>query len=194
MLPKFCSRVKFVHYLITEIDLKNFLKKYWFLFIVAAVLIGIDQVTKAMIRVNIPLGTWIIPIKGFSFLKFAHITNDGVAFGMLQGAGWIFALLALIVAGVIFYYFPKIQPKDGFIRWALALQLGGALGNLIDRLYQNGKVTDFIAAGNFAVFNVADSCISVGTVLLLIGVWIQEAREKREKKQEAIDAEKKLSE
>lgn len=160
------------------------MQTYGFLFLVAAGFISIDQISKALIRATIPLNTWITPIKGFSFLKFVHITNDGVAFGMLQGAGWIFAILAVIVAAAIIYYFPKVNKKDPFVRWALALMLSGALGNLIDRLLQHGKVTDFIAAGNFAVFNGADSCITIGTGLLLIGIWVQEAREKREKKQE----------
>lgn len=167
--------------------MKSVLKKYWFLALIAGILIVVDQLTKVFIRQNIPLGTGITPIKWLPFLRFIHITNDGVAFGMLQGAGWVFAILAFIVSAAIIYYFPKVSLKDPFIRWALALQLSGALGNLIDRLIQKGKVTDFISVGNFAIFNVADSCISVGTVVLVIGVWIQEAREKREKKQKPAD-------
>jgi signal peptidase II len=56
------------------------------------------------------------------------------------------------------------------------------LGNLIDRIFNGGQVTDFISVGNFAVFNVADSFITVGVVILLIGVWLEDKREKEQKK------------
>jgi signal peptidase II len=184
MLPKVFYRVKFDEiYNTLESILKKFLKNYWFLFLISGLAILADQVTKALVRKMIQPGPpGIIPIKWLPFVKFIHITNDGIAFGMLQGAGWIFTILAFIVSIAIIYYFPKVSLKEQFIRWALAFQLGGALGNLIDRLIQKGQVTDFVAVGNFPVFNVADSCISIGTVALLIGVWIQEIREKREKK------------
>jgi signal peptidase II len=58
------------------------------------------------------------------------------------------------------------------------MQLGGAVGNLIDRVTQ-GYVTDFVSVGNFAVFNVADSCITVGVGVLILGVWLQERRKKK---------------
>jgi signal peptidase II len=62
------------------------------------------------------------------------------------------------------------------------MQLGGALGNLIDRVFQGGQVTDFISVGNFFVFNVADSFITVGVIVLLIGIWLEDKREKAQKK------------
>ena len=64
------------------------------------------------------------------------------------------------------------------MRLAMAMMLGGAVGNLVDRLTQ-GTVTDFISVGTFAVFNVADACISVGTVILIIAVWISERKQKK---------------
>ena len=65
------------------------------------------------------------------------------------------------------------------MRVALALQFGGALGNLIDRI-TIGHVTDFISVGNFAVFNVADSCITVGVLVMIIGIWQKDRQEKRD--------------
>jgi len=62
---------------------------------------------------------------------------------------------------------------------ALSLQLAGALGNLISRLTQDGKVTDFISVGTFPVFNIADSAITVGTAILILGVWLSEQAQKR---------------
>jgi hypothetical protein len=58
--------------------------------------------------------------------------------------------------------------------------MGGALGNVVDRLTNHGQVTDFISVGNFAVFNVADASISTGVVILLIGVWIKELKERKQ--------------
>ncbi|PKN90290.1 MAG: hypothetical protein CVU45_03340, partial [Chloroflexi bacterium HGW-Chloroflexi-7] len=63
-------------------------------------------------------------------------------------------------------------------RFALSLQLAGAVGNLIDRIFF-GRVTDFISVGNFAIFNVADSSITVGVIILLIAVWWQDRNEKK---------------
>jgi signal peptidase II len=170
--------------------LKKFIKVYWLLFLISGVIILFDQVTKSLVRANIPLGTWIVPIKWLPFVKIMNWNNTGVAFGLFQGKGWIFAILAAIVSAAIIYYFPKISLKDPFIRWALALELGGAIGNLIDRIilgsanngFLKGPVTDFISVGNFAVFNVADSCVTIGVFALVIGVIIQENREKRQKK------------
>jgi len=69
------------------------------------------------------------------------------------------------------------------MRFALSLQLAGALGNFIDRV-QFGQVTDFISVGNFAIFNVADSSITVGVVLLIIAVWIQDRNERKKTPEE----------
>jgi signal peptidase II len=94
----------------------------------------------------------------------------------------IFAILAVLVSVLIISYFPSVSRKDWWMRLALGMQLGGALGNLVDRILRNGEVTDFISVGNFAIFNVADSCITVGVIVLVIGVWITERREARAKK------------
>ncbi len=87
----------------------------------------------------------------------------------------VFVVLAFVIIGLILIYFPRIPEEDFFFRLALTLQMAGAAGNLIDRLYR-GYVTDFISVGRFPVFNVADSCITMGVVVLLIGMWIEERR------------------
>ena len=87
-------------------------------------------------------------------------------------------MLAIIVIVLIFYYFPRIDSSDWTLRVALVLQLAGASGNLVDRLLM-GKVTDFISVGTFPVFNVADSSITIGVVVLLLGVWWKERAEKK---------------
>jgi signal peptidase II len=90
----------------------------------------------------------------------------------------VFTVLAFIVAGVIIYYFPQVPRDEWLIRLAMGLQMGGALGNLIDRLTQDGTVTDFISVGNFPVFNIADASISVGVAILFFGMWHRERKER----------------
>jgi signal peptidase II len=107
-----------------------------------------------------------------------HWQNTGAAFGMLQRYGMVFTVLAFVVAIAILYYYPQVPRKEWAMRLALAMMLGGAVGNLIDRLIQ-GTVTDFISIGTFAVFNVADACISVGTAILILAVWISEHKQKK---------------
>ena len=92
----------------------------------------------------------------------------------------VFTVLAFIVIAAIIYYYPHVENTDWSLRLAMSMQLGGAIGNLIDRLTL-GRVTDFISIGSFPVFNVADASISVGAVVLLLGVWIMERSEKKEK-------------
>jgi signal peptidase II len=96
----------------------------------------------------------------------------------------VFTVLAFIVIGVILYYYPQVDKADWSLRLALSMQLGGAIGNLIDRL-RIGHVTDFISVGNFPVFNVADACITIGALILFFDVWRIERTEK--KKQQAAE-------
>jgi signal peptidase II len=107
-----------------------------------------------------------------------HWQNTGAAFGMFQRYGMVFTVLAFVVAIAILYYFPRVPRNEWAIRLAMAMMLGGAVGNLIDRLIQ-GTVTDFVSLGTFAVFNVADACISVGTAILILAVWISERKQKK---------------
>jgi signal peptidase II len=80
----------------------------------------------------------------------------------------------------IIYYYPQVEAEDWTLKLAMGLQLAGAGGNLVDRLLM-GKVTDFISVGSFPVFNIADASISVGVVVLLLGVWFKEQQEKKKK-------------
>jgi len=165
-----------------ERELKKGFKTYLVLFAIAGAIIVFDQITKAWVRASIPLGgtwtylSWLAP-----YARIIYITNTGVAFGLLQNFGWVFAVLAVIISGVIVYYYPKVDPRDKLLRIALPMQLAGALGNLIDRILFGGKVTDFVSVGNFAVFNIADASISVGVGLMVLDIIIQEIRDKRKK-------------
>ncbi len=156
------------------------MRKFWhqfgLLFTIAQVIVILDQLTKSYIRNNLGFGEiwspwpWLTP-----YARIVNWNNTGVAFGLFQGMNEVFKVLALIVALVIVYYFPRVPREDWPLRIAMGMQLGGALGNLIDRLVYD-SVTDFISLGDFPVFNVADSSITVGVIVLLIGVWLQDKK------------------
>ena len=159
--------------------MKKILKNYWILVTVASIIIILDKITKAIVRANIPFGGFWMPLEWLApFLKFVNWSNTGAAFGLFQQGGLIFGILAVIVSIVIVIYYPQIPEEEPLMRIAMAMQMGGALGNLIDRIIF-GPVTDFISVGEFPVFNIADSSITVGVGLLILALWISERREKQ---------------
>lgn len=146
----------------------------------AGFVVCLDQFSKALVRQNIPLGGSWMPLEWLSpYARFVHWYNTGAAFGIFQNGSLIFASLAVIVILLIIYYFPRVPVNDWTFRVALALQMAGATGNLLDRIIFAGKVTDFISIGKFAVFNIADGSITIGVVVLLIGAWIKDIKEKK---------------
>ena len=161
--------------------MNRYLRDYSVLLGLGMVVIGLDQWTKWWVRTNLPFQSTWLP-NGLSWLSpYARIVNwnnSGAAFGSFQNGNYVFTILAIIVIAAIIYYYPRVQESDWTLRLAMGLQLGGAAGNLIDRLLMQ-KVTDFISIGNFPVFNVADSSITVGVVVLLLGVWVKERLEKK---------------
>ena len=163
---------------------KELLPDYIILVLIAGFIVFLDILTKNWVRTNIPFrGTWM-PWEWLApYARIVNWHNSGAAFGLFQDLSMIFTVLAFIVAGVIFWYFPQVPKEDWPLRLAMSMQLGGAIGNLIDRL-RFGVVTDFISIANFPVFNVADSSITVGVAVLLISIWIMERREKADRMQE----------
>ncbi|MGE5124108.1 MAG: signal peptidase II [Acidobacteriaceae bacterium] len=159
--------------------MKKYIRDYAYLITIAAVIVIIDQWTKHLVQSLIPFGgswspwPWLAP-----YARIVHWSNTGAAFGMFQNMGLVFTILAFIVAIAILYYFPRVPRSEWAIRLAMVMQLGGAVGNLIDRLTQ-GTVTDFVSVGTFAVFNVADASISVGTAILILAVWMSERKQKK---------------
>ena len=159
--------------------MKRYLKDYLILLIISGLIIAADQVSKYYVRTLLSLGQswspwdWLAP-----YARFVHWYNTGAAFGLFQGQGTVFGIFAVIVAVAILYYFPRVPSKEWILRLAMILQFAGALGNLIDRLTV-GHVTDFISIGTFPVFNIADSSITIGTGIMLFGLWLQERANKR---------------
>lgn len=142
--------------------------------IVAVVLIA-DQVTK-WLAVNHLTGRTLTVIPGFFDLVLVH--NTGAAFGFLNNAGgWqnvFFIAVAVVVSLVLVVMLRRLGPEDRITGWALALILGGALGNLIDRL-RSGYVIDFVdwyvGRWHWPAFNVADAAITIGAALLLLDTF-----------------------
>jgi signal peptidase II len=156
-------------------------KDYLVLIGVAGTLIALDQWTKWLVRENIEFGTQWLPewLEWLSpYARIVHWYNSGAAFGMFQNGNLVFTILAFIVIGAILYYYPQVEADDWTLKLAMSLQLAGAAGNLIDRLMV-GKVTDFISVSVFPVFNIADASITVGVIVLLLGVWFKEQQEKK---------------
>ena len=158
------------------------LRNYFTLFSIAGLIIALDQWTKHLVRANLPYNSTWLPeswVHLEEHFRVVHWYNTGAAFGLFKNGSAIFTALAFVVAIAIIWFYGQVEPSDYLLRIPLAMQLGGAVGNLIDRLLLAGKVTDWISIGKFAVFNVADASISVGTALMLIGVWILEKKEKQ---------------
>ncbi|MCS7054708.1 MAG: signal peptidase II [Thermoflexales bacterium] len=146
------------------------LRRYWLLLLAASIALILDIVTKRIVEAQIPLYT-SIPVIG-PYLSWTHTQNTGAAFSLFPNGGVFFIIVALVVSAVILYYAPRLPAGDWLSRVALGMQLGGAIGNLLDRLRQ-GYVTDFIhfqipeIGFDWPVFNIADSAIVVGVILLI---------------------------
>lgn len=134
----------------------------WFL-LVAAAIAAADQVAKWVVRETIERGD-SVP-EGWP-IKLVHVTNSGAAFGILQDTGPFLAVTSVVgMIAILVYLFSPSFTKP-LMRLGLAFMLGGAAGNLIDRV-TDGRVVDYIKFPEFPAFNVADSSITIGVLLLL---------------------------
>jgi len=104
-----------------------------------------------------------------NILHATYIQNTGAGFGILKGWNTILIFISLIIIGIILFYFDRII-KEKSIHIPIALILGGAIGNLIDRIFL-GYVIDFIDFRIWPAFNIADSCITIGALWLIIYLW-----------------------
>ena len=132
------------------------------LIILAVSVVALDQLTKYLVRANMEWGQ-SIPSEGFA--RLTYTTNTGGAFGIFANQTFLLAVAAVLGILVFLVYFRYIPLESTLLKIGLGLDLGGAVGNLIDRL-RFGEVTDFIDIGPWPVFNVADSAIVVGTIII----------------------------
>ena len=132
---------------------------------IAAAVVILDQLTKALVRAWLSEGeTWP---EGFDLIRISHVENSGAAFGILQDGGPFLIASSILGAVIVLIFLRAAPPGDRLYETALALVLGGAVGNLIDRLFR-GTVTDFIDPTHYPSFNIADSSIVVGVIALAV--------------------------
>lgn len=145
---------------------------------IPAVVVLVDQLTKLIVLRTLPLAGSVTVIPGFA--DFTHVRNPGVAFGLLAGGdlpyqALVTSGLALLALAGIAYYARHLRPNETLARIGLSLILGGAIGNLIDRL-RVGYVVDFIdlyrGDWHFWAFNVADTSITIGAVLVFLDLLL----------------------
>jgi signal peptidase II len=140
---------------------------------VGGTVLALDQLSKSWVVAHMSLGesrevaSWLVP-----WFSLTYVTNTGIAFGLFQGMGDVLLIVAFIAIGAIFLYYRHLPSGPIPLHVALGLQMGGALGNLVDRLTR-GAVVDFIDLNfwplhHWPIFNLADTSIVAGVVLLLL--------------------------
>jgi len=144
---------------------------FFVLFGVAALVLALDQLTKRWVSTSLPEGAWWSPLPGlWRVFRIVHTTNSGAAFGIFPNQGSLFILIAVVVVLAIVLYQRRLPAGGWLVRLTLGLQLGGAVGNLLDRLHY-GYVIDFIDIGFWPIFNLADISIVIGVVILAYRLW-----------------------
>ncbi|SFB84198.1 signal peptidase II [Streptococcus equinus] len=151
--------------------MKNYRKLYFPL--AAVMLILLDQLSKQWIVNHIPLNAIRKCVPGI--FSLTYLRNYGAAFSILQNQQWFFTVITLAVVGAACYYFIKNITGNFWFLFGLLLIISGGIGNFIDRL-RLGYVVDMVHLDfmNFAIFNLADSYLTVGVVILFIALWKEE--------------------
>ena len=134
----------------------------------AAFFLAADQITKYIVITNMELGQSIDFIDGL--LDFTYIHNDGGAWGIFGGSRWFLIGFTAVIMLVLLVLLIRNGKKNMLFLWAGSLILSGGIGNLIDRIFRDGKVIDFLHATfiNFPIFNVADCAVVIGAGLLIL--------------------------
>jgi len=146
-------------------------------YVIALIIIAIDQITKWIVIKTMEIGEQITIIEKFFYLT-SH-RNSGAAWGMLEGKMTLFYIITIIVVIGIIYYMEKYVRDNRLLATGLSLLLGGAIGNFIDRLVRQEVVDflDFIIFGyDFPIFNVADSALTIGVIIVIITTIVDERK------------------
>ena len=147
--------------------------------IIAAIAVGLDQLTKWLVMTRMTEFQEIPIIEGFFSIQFVY--NPGAAFGILTNQRWLFVIVGIVALFLMFHYLRGPASRHWMSTLALGLLMGGTVGNLIDRI-RAGEVVDFLLFYwrdyYFPNFNVADTCITVGVGLLLLHLLMMEEKPK----------------
>lgn len=166
-------------------DFRSTLTRWGWVPLLMGLILLADQVSKAWIERTIALGSGYAPIPALDpFFMLVYWGNTGTAFGLLQGLGGLLSSVALVVIVLVLIFSKQLPVEKWAVRLCVGMILAGAIGNQIDRI-RIGHVTDFLlfqaAVGDrmyqFPAFNVADSCITVGVILLALLILREETRE-----------------
>ena len=154
----------------------------------AALVVLADQITKALVVAGVPVNS-VAWAWGGDFFWLVHQRNTGVAFSLGNGLPEIvrhglFILVPVVVLGFVAVYAWRDKTLTGWQRWALSLILGGGVGNIIDRIFRPDGVVDFLSfkfyglfgMERFATFNVADSAVTIGGVLIVLSLLLSRKR------------------
>ncbi len=152
--------------------------------IIALLVIAIDQAVKYLVATSLPFGGAWSPLSGANpFFQIVYVPNTGVAFGLFKNLGAVFILVPLIISGIIIFYARRLRADQTFMAVALGLTLGGALGNVIDRV-RLGYVIDYFDIGVGTLRNAsnfADWSIVLGVILLGVATLLDERKQKQGK-------------
>ncbi len=135
---------------------------------IGIIIFVVDQLVKHLVIGSMHLGESIPVIKGI--FHITYVLNPGAAFGMLEHQRWVFILVAVTVLLVAGIFYSKLKRESNLLQAGAGLLLGGAVGNLVDRI-QTGLVVDFLDFRIWPVFNIADIAICVGAGILILDMW-----------------------
>ena len=161
----------------------NMKRKYWVLLITCLCVIGLDQWTKSWVQRTFLLYQKVEVIPGL--FNLTHVRNTGGAFGIFGGdrggfGSLLFVVVSLLAIGIILFLFFRAKEDEKSLTLSLSLVLGGAIGNLIDRI-RYGEVIDFldfhVSSAHWPAFNIADTVICIGIGLMALGLWTRDRKE-----------------
>lgn len=165
------------------------------LFLTVLTTITLDQITKLIVVRNLELYERVVPIPALErVFNFTYTRNTGAAFGLFSSASNVFMVIAFIASIVIIYYYRQVEGQTlsaWLMRIAMGMQMGGALGNALDRVTR-GYVVDFIHVFyepyfDYPVFNIADSAVVIGVLTLIFLLW-QEDRKKKQAENPPVES------
>lgn len=147
---------------------------WWILWSAALTAFTLDQLTKWIVIENLDYReTWEFWPLLSGIFDFTYTRNTGAAFGIGQGMGSIFLIIAIVVSLIIIFSYRQLPPGSWPVRLAMGMMMGGALGNAVDRV-RYGYVVDFLHLHGWPIFNIADSMIVVGVGIWMIAAWWDE--------------------